>query len=160
MQLNGVERRKKRADHPFIWHPKHWSTTNTALQVIFGHWVVFCMSCACCGQPLIPLKYVEYLKINNHRSTNFHFTISNFQSYDELIRCTLTKDYIPIKSCTHPYSEQLIGLCDIMMDTDKQRRATINDIVCNPSIVIDYYRSYFDYWISSLHTPEVWVQMK
>lgn len=87
----------------------------------------------------------ESPELNNQRTTHFNSFFVRFQSYDELIRCTLTKDYEPIKSCIHQYSEQLIGLCDTMMDTDKQRRATINDIVCNPSIVIDYYRSYFDY---------------
>lgn len=71
--------------------------------------------------------------------------LSQLQSFDELIRCVLVKDYKPIKSGNHVYSDELVNLCDSMMHTDKQKRATINDIVCNPLIVIDYYNSYFEF---------------
>lgn len=64
---------------------------------------------------------------------------------DELIRRTLTKGYIPIESNYHLYSNQLIDLCYSMMNADAKKRITIKEIICNPSIIIDYYHRYFQF---------------
>lgn len=64
---------------------------------------------------------------------------------DELIRCTLTKDYIQLKSNGRRYSDQLAALCDHMMTVNVPNRATIKDVVTNPFIIVDYYHSYFQF---------------
>lgn len=64
---------------------------------------------------------------------------------DELIRCTLTKEYIPFDSKIHPYCDQLFAMCNNMMNTDVQQRATLKQIISNPMITIAYYHSYFQF---------------
>lgn len=64
---------------------------------------------------------------------------------DDLIRCTLTKAYIPIKNDAGNYSEHLITLFELMTMVDTNKRATINDIISNPLIVNPFYASYFNY---------------
>lgn len=151
LHLNAAESQRKRADHHCTCHLKHWFTTNSAAQVIFGHWAAFYMNCVCCRRLLIRLTYafktIEKHKNSNNKWPNFNYSeFFLFQSLDELIRCALVKDYRPIKSGQHAYSDEFTSLCDSMMDTDKQKRATINAIVGHPLIVIDYYHSYFELW--------------
>lgn len=64
---------------------------------------------------------------------------------DELIRCTLTKEYAPFDVKIHPYCDQMFALCSDMMTADAQQRATIKDIIACPLITIEYYRSYFQF---------------
>lgn len=64
---------------------------------------------------------------------------------DELVRCTLTKDYIRFGSSGHQYNDQLVALCNHMMEVDVNKRAKIKDVICNPLIIVDYYHSYFQF---------------
>lgn len=64
---------------------------------------------------------------------------------DELIRCTITKEYPPLNPEIHPCSELMVNLCDHMMNADVKKRANIKDVIRNPFIVIDYYHSYFHF---------------
>lgn len=64
---------------------------------------------------------------------------------DELIRCTLTKSYIPINATIELYSKELVSLCESMMVVKVSKRATIKNIISSPYIVVDYYRRYFDF---------------
>ncbi|XP_055324406.1 uncharacterized protein LOC129578992 [Sitodiplosis mosellana] len=63
------------------------------------------------------------------------------QSMDELIRCTLTKEYPPLNPDN--VSKQMVALCAHMMEADVKRRATIKDVIRNPVVIVDYYHSYF-----------------
>lgn len=65
---------------------------------------------------------------------------------DELIRCTLTKQYkTPLDPNIHPCNADMVRLCDHMMDMDAKKRATIKDVIRNPVIIIEYYHSYFQF---------------
>lgn len=64
---------------------------------------------------------------------------------DELIRCSLTKSYVPINLVVEIYSKELVSLCESMMVVNVSKRATIKEIISSPYIVIDYYRRYFDF---------------
>lgn len=64
---------------------------------------------------------------------------------DELIRCTLTKDYTLIDRTIHPFSKEMVNLCDWMMNADIKQRATVEDVISSSLIVIDYYHSYFQF---------------
>lgn len=64
---------------------------------------------------------------------------------DELIRCTLTKAYIPFDSNNQPYSNEMFALCNNMMTVDIEQRATINNIISNPLLTTDYYHNYFQF---------------
>lgn len=64
---------------------------------------------------------------------------------DELIRCTLTKEYPPLNPDVHPCSKQMVALCDHMMQVNAKKRATIKDVIRNPVLILDYYHSYFQF---------------
>lgn len=64
---------------------------------------------------------------------------------DELIRCTLTKEMVLIDPNIHPYSKELVSLCDWMMKADANQRATIKDVISSSAIVVDFYQSYFQF---------------
>lgn len=42
------------------------------------------------------------------------------------------------------YGEELTILCDMLLDPAASSRATINQIIASPFIMIQYYYSYFD----------------
>lgn len=62
---------------------------------------------------------------------------------DELIKCTTGKLYDPIDTALM-YGEELTILCDMLLDPAASSRATINQIIASPFIMIQYYYSYFD----------------
>lgn len=64
---------------------------------------------------------------------------------DDLIRCTMTKEYVPFDSHIHPYCDRMFALCNDMMNADVKQRSTIRDIISNPFITIGYYHSYFQF---------------
>lgn len=64
---------------------------------------------------------------------------------DELIRCVLTKTYDRLNPDVHPCNKDMVDLVEKMMEVNVQNRATMKDIISCPSIMINYYHSYFDF---------------
>lgn len=63
----------------------------------------------------------------------------------ELLEMTLNSAYVPLRYSSIPYDIGMENLIKIQLEPNKNKRATISKIICDPMIMGQYYNNYFQF---------------